>query len=155
MRLHCGQKCSSTGAPAPQLRHSSIDDARTGIGSGVIAESRKWAVGGGQSAGRVKARDPRYCPLPPAPCPLLCAEGTAAAAGRLRIRVVEHEALRKKCGVVVQRRAVEEQQALPVDEDLRAVRPLEDLVAQPRLAVPRERVAETGAPTALHAHTKT
>ena len=47
MRLHCGQKCSSTGAPAPQLRHSSIDDERTGIGSGVIS---KLAAGSGRLA---------------------------------------------------------------------------------------------------------
>src|SRR6266850_886995 len=64
MRLHCGQKCSSTGAPAPQLRHSSID------------------------------------------------------------------------------------------EDLRALRPLEHLVAEARLALPGEGVAETRAAAALHAHTK-
>ena len=36
MRLQFGQKCSSTGAPAPQLRHSSEETDCTGIGSGVI-----------------------------------------------------------------------------------------------------------------------
>ena len=45
MRLHCGQKCSSTGAPAPQLRHSSIDDERTGIGSGVMGSWQRQLAG--------------------------------------------------------------------------------------------------------------
>src|SRR6266550_9334424 len=45
--------------------------------------------------------------------------------------------------------------ALLVDEDLRALRPLEYLVAEARLLFPRERVAETRAATALHAHTET
>src|SRR5437763_16474742 len=129
MRLHCGQKCSSTGAPAPQLRHSSIDGARTGMGSGLIG---LIAAPGG-----------------------LRAEGTAAAAGRLRVRVVEDETLRQERRVVVERRAVEEEQTLLIDEDLRAVGPFEDLVPEPRRGVPPECVAEAGAAAPLHADTKT
>src|SRR5882672_2566965 len=45
--------------------------------------------------------------------------------------------------------------ALLVDENLRALGPLEHLVAEARLLLPRERVAETRAAAALHAHTET
>src|SRR5256712_3042695 len=81
----------------------------------------------------------------------LRAKGTAAAARRLGVRVVEHEPLADHVRVVVEHRAVEIQQALLVDVDLRAVGPLEDFVAKTRLLLPRERVAQPRAPAALHA----
>src|SRR5262245_41877293 len=81
----------------------------------------------------------------------LRAKGAAATARRLRVRVVEHEALADHVRVVVEHGAVEIDQALPVDVDLRAVLALEDLVAEPRLLLPRERVAQPRAPATLHA----
>src|SRR3989442_4618525 len=81
----------------------------------------------------------------------LRAKGTAAAARRLGVRVVEHEPLADHVRVVVEHRAVEIQQALLVDVDLRAVGPLEDFVAKTRLLLPRERVAQPRASAALHA----
>ena len=59
----------------------------------------------------------------------LRSEGAAATAGLLRVRVVEHEALREERRVVIERRPVEKQIALLVDEDLRAMS-LEDLIAK-------------------------
>src|SRR5258705_2048323 len=147
MRLHCGQKCSSTGAPAPQLRHSSIEGERRGIGSGVMSA--------GSGGGRLAQPAMYDCRLHAASCRLSCAEGTAATAGRLRVRVMEDEALRQKRGVVVERGPVQEQQALLVDEDPGAIRPLEYLVAESRLAIPRERVTQPRAAPTLYAHTKT
>src|SRR5512134_3580981 len=47
MRLHCGQKCSSTGAPAPHVRHSSGEIDLTEMGSGDIFFSLQSAVGSG------------------------------------------------------------------------------------------------------------
>ena len=41
MRLHCGQKCSSTGALAAQVRHSRVETERSGMGSGVTAYAPK------------------------------------------------------------------------------------------------------------------
>src|SRR5262245_13656161 len=81
----------------------------------------------------------------------LRAKGTAAAARRLRVRVVEHEPLADQIRVVVEHGAVEIQQALPVHVDLRAVRPLEHFVAETRLLLPREGVAQPGAAAALDA----
>src|SRR6187549_3427744 len=127
MRLHCGQKCSSTGAPAPQLRHSRVETGLTGIESGVMGRSIPGASR---------------------------AEGAAATAGLLRVRVVEHEALGQKRGVVVECRALQKQIALLVDEDLGAVA-LEDLVTHPGFLLPGERVAQARATAALHADTKT
>src|SRR5258705_12024286 len=147
MRLHCGQKCSSTGAPAPQLRHSSIEGERRGIGSGVMSA--------GSGGGRLAQPAMYDCRLHAASCRLSCAEGTAATAGRLRVRVMEDEALRQKRGVVVERGPVQEQQALLVHEDPGAIRPLEYLVAKSRLAIPRKRVAQPRAAAAFDAHTKT
>src|SRR5256885_1019882 len=68
---------------------------------------------------------------------------------------MKDEALRQKRGVVVERGPVQEQQALLVYEDPGAIRPLEYLVAESRLAIPRERVAQARAAAALDAHTKT
>src|SRR6266516_264222 len=72
-------------------------------------------------------------------------EGTPASARTLRVRVVEDEALADQGRVVVEDRAVQIQQAFPVDENLRARRTLEHLVAEPRLFFPRKRVAQSGA----------
>src|SRR5262245_55729198 len=81
----------------------------------------------------------------------LRAKGAAAAARRLGVRVVEHEPVADQVGVVVEHRAVEIQEALLVDIDLRAVGALEDLITQSRLLLPRERVAQPRASAALHA----
>src|SRR5688572_20828706 len=116
MRSHCGQKCSSFGAPAPQLRHSSIETERTGIGSGVIGVAGSWQL----AAGSRTQGYPAYCRLPAAGCRLSCSKGAPTAAGLLRIRVVEHEPFPQERGVVIERRSLEEQVALAIDEDLRA-----------------------------------
>src|SRR5215831_675371 len=81
----------------------------------------------------------------------LSPERAAATAGGLGVRVVEDESLADEIRVVVQHGTVQKQQAFPVDEDLRAFRPLEDLVAGPRCPLPRERVAQARAAAALHA----
>src|SRR5687768_11218784 len=109
MRLQPGQKCSSTGAPAPQLRHSSIDAERTGMGSGVISQ----LAAGGLAAGSQNAAA--------AGCPLSGSKGAPAAAGLLRVRVVKHESLREERRVVIEGGALEEQVALAVDIELRAL----------------------------------
>src|SRR5687768_1614828 len=136
MRLHCGQKCSSTGAPAPQVRHSSVAAERTGMKSGVIMRQADLEVGLYVASRRLRPK------------------GRAAAAGLLRVRVVEDESLGDERRVVVENRAPEEQIALLVDEDPGALWPLEHLVAEAGLALPRERVAEARAAPALDAHTQ-
>src|SRR5262249_35101859 len=73
----------------------------------------------------------------------------------LGIRVVEHEPFAQQRRVVIERGAVQKQIAFAVDKDLRAFRTLEDLVAEPRLTLPGECVAEAGAAAAFHAYTKT
>src|SRR5262249_5316929 len=78
-------------------------------------------------------------------------EGTAAAAGRLGVRVVEHEPLADHVRVVVEHRAVEVEQALPVDEDLRAPGTFEHLITQARLPLPCEGIAQPRAAPALDA----
>src|SRR5262245_59091718 len=128
MRLQLGQKCSSSGAPAPQVRHSTADTLRTGMDSGVMRASDDPARGSR-------------------------AEGTAASTRLLRVRIVEHEAAGEKRRVVVERRGLQERVALPVDEDLRAV-PLENLVAEPGHTLPAECVAQAGTAATLDAHTK-
>ena len=50
---------------------------------------------------------------------------------------------------------VQEQQALLVDEDLAPSGPSNDLVAETRLPLPGEGVAQTRAAAALHADTQT
>src|SRR4030095_2349971 len=82
------------------------------------------------------------------------AEGTAAAAGLLRVRVVEDEALRKERGVVVERRALEEEKALLVHENLGAVT-FEDFVAETGHLLPGKGVAQARAATALDTDTET
>src|SRR5688572_4176362 len=84
-----------------------------------------------------------------------CTKGAATAAGLLRIRVMEHEALRQKRGVIVERRPVEKEVALAIDEDLGALRPLEYFIAKPRLALPAEDVAQSRAPATLDPHAQT
>src|SRR5262249_12397019 len=73
-------------------------------------------------------------------------------AGRLRVRVVEHEALADEVRVVVENRPVQIKQALLVDEELRPGRALEHFISQPRLPLPRKRVAEARAAAALDAN---
>jgi hypothetical protein len=58
------------------------------------------------------------------------------------VRVVKHEALSEKRGVVIQRRALEEQIALLVNEQPGTTGSVEDLVTETRLTLPRERIAE-------------
>jgi hypothetical protein len=67
---------------------------------------------------------------------------------------VEHEALGQKRGVVVERRALQKQITLFVDEDLRAI-PLEDLITGSGFFLPGERIAQSRAAAALDADTKT
>src|SRR5580765_4091909 len=82
---------------------------------------------------------------------LLCPERTAAAAGRLRVRVVEDESFADEIRVVVEHGPVQEEQALLVHKELGAFGPLEYLVAGPRDFFPRERIAQARAAAALHA----
>src|SRR5262245_52773202 len=82
-------------------------------------------------------------------------EGAAAAARRFRIRVVEHETAADETRVVVEHGPVQEQQALPVDENPGAVRPFEHRVAETRLPLPGEGITQTRAAAALHADTQT
>src|ERR1019366_8806992 len=77
-----------------------------------------------------------------------------AAAGALGVRIVEHEPLREHVRVVIEHRAVQKQQTLLVDVDLRALGTVEHLVARPRLLVPRERVAQPRAAAAFDADTQ-
>src|SRR6476660_7910052 len=70
--------------------------------------------------------------------PLLRPERTAAAAGRLRVRVVEDESFADEIRVVVEHGPVQEEQALLVHKELGAFGPLEYLVAGPRDFFPRE-----------------
>src|SRR5690242_21943470 len=82
------------------------------------------------------------------------AERASTPARLLRVRVVEDKAPRQERGVVIERRSFEEQIALAIDVDLRAVS-LEDLVAKPRFLLPGKRVAQARTPAAFHAYTKT
>src|ERR1700730_8288588 len=52
----------------------------------------------------------------------LSSEGATASAGRFGVRVVEDEALADQVRVVVEHRTVQKNQALLVDENLRAIR---------------------------------
>src|SRR5262245_14017230 len=81
-------------------------------------------------------------------------ERAATAAGGLGVRVVEHEPLADQIRVVVEHRPVQIEQALLVDVDLRALGTLEHLVAQARLLVPGERVAQSGTAATFDAHAK-
>src|SRR5262249_15425144 len=65
--------------------------------------------------------------------------------------IVEHESLADHVRVVIEHGAVEEEQALLVDEDLRAFGPFEHFVTEPGLLLPRERVAQPRTPAALDA----
>src|SRR5262245_21826491 len=83
------------------------------------------------------------------------AERTPAAARGLRVRVVEDEPFADQARVVVEHGAVQIQQALLVDVQLRAFRSLEHFVAEARLLLPREGVAEARATAALYSHAQT
>ena len=67
---------------------------------------------------------------------------------------MEHEPLGQKRRVVIERGALEEQVALLVDEDLRAVA-FENLVSCSGFLLPGERVAQSRATAAFDADTKT
>src|ERR1051326_3148007 len=79
----------------------------------------------------------------------------STAARRLRVRVVEHEALGDQIRVVVEDGPVQIDQALLVDEDLRVLGPFEHFVAEARLLLPRKRVAQARAAAALDADAHT
>jgi len=68
---------------------------------------------------------------------------------------VKDEPFADQVRVVVENRSPQEQKALFIDEDLRAIGTLEHLVAEARFLVPRKRVAQTRAATGLDADTKT
>src|SRR5436190_5325001 len=76
----------------------------------------------------------------------------STAARRLRVRVVEHEALGDQIRVVVEDRAVQKQQALPVDVDPGVLRALEHFVAEAGLLFPGEGVAQARPAAALDAN---
>ena len=77
---------------------------------------------------------------------------STAPARRLRVGVVEDETTADQAAVVIEHRAVQVQQAFLVDEDLRAVRPFEYLVAEPRFALPGKRVAQARTSAAFDAN---
>src|SRR5712672_1611695 len=79
----------------------------------------------------------------------LGSERATAPASSLRVRVVEDEPFAEQARVVLEDGPVQVQEALLVDEDLRAVRPLEHLVARPRLLFPREGVTQARAAAAF------
>src|SRR2546428_12520255 len=92
----------------------------------------------------------------PVPCvsrTRLRREGRAASTARLRLRIDEREAARQPLLDVVERRAIQVEIALLVDDDLDPV-DLELLVVRPDLAVELQRVREARAPSALHAHSQ-
>src|SRR5687768_11967856 len=73
------------------------------------------------------------------------AERRPASARALRVRIAEHKSLADEARVVVERGAVEKPQALRVDEHLRSVGTVEDMIARSGLGFPRERIAQPGA----------
>src|SRR5258708_31963566 len=81
----------------------------------------------------------------------LRSERAAAAAGRFGVRVVEDEPFADQVRVVVEHGAVQKEQALFVDVNLRAGRPLELFISQPRLPLPGKRIAQPGAPATFDA----
>src|SRR6478672_660597 len=76
-------------------------------------------------------------------------EGAATTAGGLRIGVVEDKPFADQARVVVEHGSVQIEQALLVDENLRAFRPFEDFIAEPRFLLPGEGVAQPRAAAAL------
>src|SRR5262245_58028305 len=79
----------------------------------------------------------------------LTRETHAAPARAFRVRVVEEEAAAHQAGVVIERRTVDERVTLRIDEHLRALRPLEHVIAFARRRFPGEHVAEAGTPAGL------
>src|SRR5689334_22759077 len=77
------------------------------------------------------------------------AKRASAAAGRLGVRIVEHETFANEVRVVVEHRSVEIQKTLLVDKNLGAFRPFVDLVAETRFLLPREGVTQPRASAAL------
>src|SRR5216684_3056074 len=84
--------------------------------------------------------------------PALGAKRAAAAAVRLRIRVVEDEAFADQAHVVIKDGAVQVQQALLVDVDLGPRRPFEDFITETRVLLPRKGIAQARAPAAFDAN---
>src|SRR3989442_13741845 len=78
-------------------------------------------------------------------------EGRAASTTRLRLGIDEGKAARQPLLDVVERRAIQVEIALLVDDDLDPV-DLELLVVRPDLAVELQGVREPGAAPPLHAH---
>src|SRR5262249_3939108 len=70
-------------------------------------------------------------------------------AGALGLRVFEDKAFADQARVVVQRRPVEEPEALLVDEHLRVVGPFDHLIVWPRLGFPGKDIAQPRAPARL------
>src|SRR5687768_6376356 len=65
------------------------------------------------------------------------------------MRIGKNEALAHQAGVVIEGRAVDEPEAFRVDEHLRAIGPVEYLVAVPRTGLPGEGVAQSRAAASL------
>src|SRR5882672_3930329 len=74
-----------------------------------------------------------------------------AAAGAFRVGVVEEKAAAHQACVVVELGALEQRVAFRVDENPRAVRPVEHLVGRPGVLFPREYVLVAGAAARLDA----
>src|SRR6187551_199493 len=74
-----------------------------------------------------------------------------AATRTLGVRVVENEPFAHEARVVVERRPVDEPEALGIDEDPRAFRAFEHVVAVLRGRLPVEDVAQTRTPARLDA----
>src|SRR5207237_8880800 len=85
----------------------------------------------------------------------LYAERHTAAAGALRVRVVEDEPLTEQARVVVEDSAFEQPEALGIDEHLRAHRALTDDVRVLGRLLPAEDVLEPRAAARLHADPET
>src|SRR5437588_5537114 len=85
---------------------------------------------------------------------VLDAEGHAAPAGVLRVRVVESESPADQARVVIEHRAIEQPQAPGIDEDPRAVRTLEHDVGRLGRGLPAEDIFEPRAAARLHANTE-
>src|SRR4051794_4787980 len=78
-----------------------------------------------------------------------------APARRLRVRVIEDEAAADQRRVVVERGSLNELIALGIDKHLRAVGPLEHVIAFARCRFPGKGVAQTGAATGFDPDAKT
>src|SRR5262249_46429469 len=82
-------------------------------------------------------------------------ERAATPAGALRVRVIEDESAADETRVVIEDGAVQIQQALLVDKNLRAIGTFKDFIAKAGFALPRKRVTQAGTASALHPDTQT